>query len=157
MRTGATWSVVYTDGQVLNQYDAGHAMAVEGEVPYRAIEWPRVGQVRFESQFCISTFDFAHPGPEWEVSLHSRHFMSMASESFHCFLIAIRPLGVRKEEAVTVFYWFPDDTKHECYLYDCPDVRGYGRDFLHEGRPALKPLHERLTVVTDAVLDPDVV
>ena len=125
---------------MLSQYDstrpdfltaAGHPRG--GEVPYRAIEWERVTELYFESEFARSTYaiDLASE-PDHYLGLRSRTFMVPShSVELRCFMLCsfrrgveIDPDRIATAELATnwVLYWFPDGSAHQCVHYNCPDV-----------------------------------
>lgn len=138
------------------QYDTTHpACHVEGgEIPYRAIRWPEATKLTLTSQFTEDTFDVA-PLPEgYQLSLRSRHFMSPSDQMLWCYLLVVSRVGedVTDRSAVSVLYWFPDGSTHECPHFNCPDVAAYGAAWLHDTDRRLPLQHNIVQTAVDATL-----
>ena len=148
LRELASWEVEYQDGGGLSQYDA------EGnEVPYRAIDWPRVSRLILESQAVRRMFE-VHPTPELHLSLRSRHFMTADGTGTMCFVLLGSQPGreIDAESTRWALYWFPDDTLHECPRFDCSDVRQYGSNLVHGQPRHLMPQGHDVEVAADTVV-----
>ena len=150
----ASWVVEYEDGTFLAQYDSDGK-----ETPYRAIDWPRVRKLKFESQDVIQTFDVG-PTPEGlSLSLRSRHFKgvvgdTVSDELMQCFMLVLSKTGepVSEETVDSVLYWFPTGVMHDCLLFNCPDVSAYGSHLVHLEPGSLMPRHGAANLGTGAVL-----
>jgi hypothetical protein len=130
-----SWAVAYNDGTWVHQYDTQHPMYLEnaGEVPYKAIDWTKVERVVFENVRVRSDFAVQHPGPEWQVSLRSRQFITNAAGGTAvtlAFMVVTSEAGQEVTDASThqVMYWLPTGVVHECHLLNCPDVAQYAQD-----------------------------
>lgn len=146
-----SWFVRYEDGTEEWQHNANSPQFSNGEVPYRAIDWPRVRTLVFESQYARREFAVSPLPPGYKTTLHSRHFWRPEGVSISCFLVVVSHAELTpKEGAVSVFYWFPDDTTHDCHLYDCPDVGRYGGCVVNGQVPDLAPEHGLVQVQLDA-------
>lgn len=76
-----TWAVRYADGTMLSQHDRDHPQFIAseghprgGEVPFRAIEWPRTTELVLESELAKSTFDISPPGDGYHLALKCRTY-----------------------------------------------------------------------------------
>lgn len=156
MRTGGTWRVEYASGEVLDQYDTNHPACnvAAGEVPYRAIQWPEVRKLVLTSQYAEDTFDVAALPEGFQLSLRSRHFMSTADEMLWCYLLVVSRASeeVTDQSTVSVLYWFPDGSTHECPHFNCPDVASYGHNWIHDQDRRLPLQHNIVQTTVDATL-----
>ncbi len=110
-----SWAVEYGDGTVVQQWDATHPQAVEGEVPFRAIAWDRVDRVVLESQWARSVVDLPAPAPGHRWSLRRRTF-STPDDAVECFML-VQSEGPEEVDAANLryaLYWLPDGATHEC-------------------------------------------
>ena len=169
-----TWAVRYKDGTILSQYDRasphffvspGHERG--GEVPFRAIEWNRVSEVFFESDFAKSTFAILDPGEQYSLSLKCRTFMVQWSEpgpegkelgfsaQIRAFMICTThrdmPIDLDRVETIKaatahVTYWLPDGSTHSCPYYDCPDVANWVTGAVKGKRVGLMPSTHELKI-----------
>jgi len=148
-----SWVVEYQDGSFLAQYDAEHPTAIDGEVPYRAINWANVARVRFESQVATGSFDIPEPDPGYAWSLRSRHWMRPGGTTMSAFMIVASRAGqeVRDDTVDYVLFWFPDGTTHETPLFNSPDASQYGSGLVHGIQRSLMPATGQLMVTSDAV------
>lgn len=150
---GGTWTVRYSDGSELGQYDRDHpACGESGEVPYRAIEWARVNSVYFESQHARTKLTFNPPPDDFAVALRSRHFASLKDTSTMAFMVLTYPKDKTPQDAVDVLYWLADGTTHACHLFDCPAVRQYAIGVLHGNPVPLALEHNAKDIVIDGAL-----
>lgn len=151
----ASWFVRYRDGTEDWQYNTAspHFHQDGGEVPYRAIDWPQVETLVFESQFVRRDFAVTPVPDGFKTTMHSRHFTFPTGENTSCFLVVVSEVDkTPREGAVTVLYWFPDDTMHECHLYDCPEVAAYGCAVVNGVVPTLVPTHGLQQLAADAAV-----
>ena len=148
-----SWLVRYEDGTEEWQYNTSSPHFTSGEVPYRAIQWPRVRKLIFESQYAKSEFDVEPVPDDFKTTLHSRHFWRPEGVSISCFLVVVsHKAQTPKDGAVSDFYWNPDGTTHNCHLYDCPDVAQYGGHVVNGKVPDLSPEHGIQQLQLDASL-----
>lgn len=138
-----SWLVTMNDGSELHQYDKSSPlyMANAGEVPFKAIDWPNVANLQFQSQFANAGFDVA-PAPEgFQVSLRSRHFKTQQGVAIMSFIVLVSKAGqeVNAESVVSALYWLPDGTVHECPHFDCPDVANYALKLIHGQDAGIMP------------------
>lgn len=150
---GASWSVLYRDGSYLHQYDAEHPLAQSGEVPYRAIQWDHVDSLFFESQYVKREFQVQR-NEGYAIGLRSRHFATPDGAGTMCFMVLTYPEGGTHQDAVHVLYWFPDDSMHSCYLFECPDVARYGVGAANGRQEGLMPEHGAVRLTVDAECEP---
>lgn len=132
-----SWLVQYQDGELLAQHDTQHPLAVSGEVPFRAIEWPRVATVRFESQDARTTLDIPEAPDGYSWSLRSRNWMRVDGQAVSAFLLILSDRGVEVNHDSTayVLYWYPDGTVHESPFFTSKETDEYGSGILHgQGR-----------------------
>ncbi len=150
-----SWLVLYQDGTSLAQYDATHPAAVGGEVPMRAIEWPRVTTLQLASQSAVT--DFTIPALEGvEYRLVQRTMMTFQGSATIYLLLMLSPgyaYPFEQRDVVRAIYWVPDGTTHDCPHFECPDVARYLQQFVW-GReaPPLAPTHDTLNAAVDAVI-----
>lgn len=157
MRQGS-WSVEYTDGTTISQYDRTHPRFHEsGEVPYRAIEFDRAKSISFESQFLGErhTFELTHHAG-YRVTLHSRTFMGVNAgqdAGVRCFILATTPEGGDPfKDAVAVFFWFPDGATHHTFDYNSPEANAYGAALVHGQITQLPKLSDAVSTRIDATV-----
>jgi hypothetical protein len=150
-----SWRVIYQDGTELSQWDAQHPLAVANEVPLRAIRWPEVATVVFESQWAgRAEFGFAGVPEGAQVKLRQRTMRSVGgSISMVCTERAGAPDPPAPEDTLSIFYWVPDGSYHSCDRHHCDELAQY---VLHQlwGRPhgALAPNHTHLQLAPDAII-----
>jgi hypothetical protein len=107
-----SWRVIYQDGTELSQWDAQHPLAVATEVPLRAIRWPEVATVVFESQWAgRAEFGFAGVPEGAQVKLRQRTMRSVGG-SISMFMVCTERAGApdppAPEDTLSIFYWVPD-------------------------------------------------
>lgn len=154
MQANASWMVRYKDGRELRQFDSTAPEFYNGEVPYRAINWPEVKELVLGSEFIEQTFEISEPPAGIAISLRSRHFRVLKGDTVTCFMITLARAGeeVTNESVQSVLYWFPDGTSHECPHFNCPDVADYGAAMVHKLQGKLMPsTHELKTEISAAV------
>lgn len=151
-----TWTATYSDGSELAQYDQNNSnfIADAGEVPYRAIDWPNVVKLTFESQQAVMSFDVNPAPPGIKVSLRSRHFRTASGIDTMCFMITESAEGqeVSADSVIRVLYVFPDGSVHECENFNCPDVANYGHKLLRDEPASLMPATHTVTTEVSAVM-----
>lgn len=160
-----TWAVRYTDGSVVSQYDQEHPAFFRseghprgGEIPYRAIEWPKVTELVLESEHAKSTFAVQDPGPGYSVALKSRTFMvPSAGMELRCFMICTMrdDVEINLDHIATivaaterVVFWMPDGSTHDCPHYDCPDVANWVTGLATGQHTGLMPTTHELKLAT---------
>ena len=151
-----TWAVVYDDDTVLTQKDEGHPQFHKEsfEVPYKAIEWPRVRKVLFHSLDDTTEFTVL-PTPDWAVSMRSRVFMNQQGKALRAFMLIISTPGneVDAESVQRVMYWFLNGVIHDCPHFNCDSVGAYAMTWVHGTQGAgLIPIHDAATMNLDAAL-----
>jgi hypothetical protein len=113
------WSVEYTDGAVVSELG-------EPETPFRAIDWPRVARLVFESNTYVTVYDIAPVAPPLQYRLMRRRIVQPQHGDLGIMLLVCEsPTGPQ-----SVFYWLPDASTHHCLDLDCPDVRQYAAQLL---------------------------
>lgn len=151
MQANASWAVRYKDGRELRQFDDKAPEFLNGEVPYRAINWPEVKDLMLGSALLEQTFEMSPPPEGIQISLRSRHFKMLTGDTVTCFMITLSREGeeVTNDSVVSVLYWFPDGSTHECPHFNCPDVSDYGAAMVHRLTASLMPsTHELKTEVS---------
>lgn len=152
----ATWLVRYTDGSELAQFDRASPafVAAAGEVPYHAIDWPRVEELCFASAHVEERFAVALPPEGYRLSLRSRHTRTVGGDQVMCFLLLVTLAGAEpsNETVVSATYWFPDGTMHTCPHFNCPDVARYARGQLLGAPVPLAAATEVLSAAVDSQL-----
>ena len=146
-----TWAVEYRDGTHLEQYSDDIAGA---ETPYRAINWPEVVSIRFTNQFAETKLDIAQPPPGYKLSLRSRHFTGPEATNIMTFVVLVsrenEPVDASTIEAI---YCMPDGTMHQCYLFDCPEIRERCSRLRHGEAAAIHAIHAQKVVQANATVD----
>jgi hypothetical protein len=147
--------VIYEDGLMLNQYDkvSPDFDTTAGEVPYRAIKWPKVKQLTLASQLIEQSFDINQPPDGIKISLRSRTFMTITRDEVQCMMLVLSEADkeVSSETAQSILYWFPDGTTHECGSFNCGDVGNYAHRLLRAEPGSLMPATQTLTTEVTAV------
>lgn len=158
MAIEASWAVRYKDGTLLAQYDASseHFSAEGQEVPFKAIDWPNVAHVIFESQYDRMELPLAPAGPGKTWSLRARVTMGVAGSSVRVFILLHSVAGVPVDEHSVdkAVYWTPTGILHTCRFFDCSSVRAYTQQLVH-GRAAgagLMPRHDLVDTLADTIL-----
>lgn len=151
-----TWAVVYQDGSIQAQLDPNsRGYLVEGgEVPYRAIDWTQAKSVLFHSNETTAQYDVAYDA-NWHVSLRSRVFMTRGGVALRAFILLVSVPGeeVNEESVKSAVYWFPTGVTHECFSFDCAEVRRWASAQVHGRQEGLMPIHEQLETTADAVIE----
>lgn len=114
MDIGGSWAVLYDDGTWLGEWDKDHPRAINGQVPFRAIDWPRVKQVKLESSYASSDIEVppAPDGHRWH--LRGRYFASLQGFQVRTLMLVCAKDGeVNAESTIYVMYWAPDGTVYE--------------------------------------------
>jgi hypothetical protein len=160
MRELGSWIALYNDGTSCWQYDTTHPGFLSdghggGEVPYRAIDWSKVSQLKLESQWATATFDVTPPPEGYSVRLQSRHFRAVDGTNTMCFMIVTlddtKPLNMDDIQTyvaatVHVTYWFPNGVVHDCPHFECADASRYGMHMVHGKVGELMPETHSTTV-----------
>lgn len=149
--------VCYEDGSSLAQNDAGSPSFNQEaqEVPFKAIDWPNVKQLRLESEFGHTTYDIAQPGPEFQISLRRRTFFTLHEQMVSMFVLLVSTIGaeVDKDSTVSAHYWLPNLVEHSCPDFDCADIRKYAVQLFNGDAPALMPATEHLHIAAAVVTE----
>jgi hypothetical protein len=102
-------------------------------------------------------FDVTPPPPGYRLSLRRRVTKTTSDagwlEAWSYVLLLTEgedPPG--PANTVGALYWFPDDTVHECYQFDCADCQRYQPRLACGADRQLMPLHERRVVTLGAVI-----
>lgn len=141
-----TWAVEYLDGTHLTQYnDSGD------EIPYRSINWPQVKTIVFANQDVETRLDIQQPPPGHQLSLRSRHTTGPEMADMMTFIILVSREGEPIADSTTeAIYCMPDGTVHQCYLFDCPEVRQRCSNLRKGEITPIHAVHSREIVQADA-------
>jgi hypothetical protein len=144
-----TWAVEYVDGTHLEQYDSSGT-----EVPYRAINWPQVQSIRFVNQYAETKLDIRQPAPGYKVSLRSRHFtgLNMLDVMTFVLLVSAENKEIDADSVVEAIYCMPDGAVHQCYMFDCPEIRERCSKLQHGKPTSISAGHVRLNVGAEATI-----
>lgn len=151
-----SWLVFYNDGTTLDQYDAAHPMAVNGEVPMRCIEWSQVHTLQLASQDVVTDFEIP-PQTDAEYRLVQRTMMTLG-DSATIFIILVLVPGYaypfEQRDVLRAMYWTPDGSTHDCTLLQCPEVARYLQQFVWgQDTVTLATSHDTIDVSADAIID----
>lgn len=159
----AMWEVLYKDGSTLEQYDRNSPHFVlcegaitEGEVPFKAIDWPNVTELRlFNAETGMGqSYDIAQPPEGYQLSLRMRTFSGPGGDATVCFILLTSETGkpITKDTVVKAFYWFPDFTTHWCTEFNCGAVGQWALNQRLGRIGDLPQTHDQLKVAVDALL-----
>lgn len=149
-----SWAVDYTDGTQAFEWQADHPEAKNGQVPFRAIDWPRVRTLRLESALATSQIEVpaAPEGLAW--SLRRRWFTTMHGDSVGVFQLVLCAAGQEPTDATVPWslFWVPDGSTHECNRFWSPEVADYAAGLLHGAREPLPVATHEVQVQADAAV-----
>lgn len=156
-----SWAAAYRDGTWITQWDATHPQAVNGEVPYRAIDWSQIETLRFESQTATVTWEIP-PAPDgyyWHLRsrtwIRSNLTSQLDSPVVTAFLVVLAASGqpISDESVVYVKFWFPDGTEYETPFFNSAEAAEYGTGLAIGKPPPLKPITDIRSTTTAALLN----